>query len=262
LPLSLSEIALGEKIDLKKPDPESLLKLQLQYFSSGGFPKVFIEQSLELLEQYHKDIVTRDIAIRHKVRNIRALNGLARILAAQNTRLYNKSKIAKALEVKLPATIAKMATYFTETFLYSEIKLYSRSERERIRSLSKFYCIDPILAQRISIPTHDPSGATLENMIFLELRRRGYEVFYWRLDNKIEVDFIASKAGVPELAIQSSYSIDNRETESREIAGLKELVKKLNPKNLLIITFADKNREIKISRKTITVMPFWRWAML
>ena len=106
---------------------------------------------------------------------------------------------------------------------------------------------------------HD--GAFLENAVFLELKRRGYELFYWKSTQaNAEVDFVARKAGEDLMAVQVSLDISDEKTLARELAGLNSINLELGIKKLLLITRFGKDRQIEFNGCKIEVSSFLSWG--
>jgi predicted AAA+ superfamily ATPase len=95
----------------------------------------------------------------------------------------------------------------------------------------------------------------LENCVFLELRRAGKEVFYFRGDN--ECDFLVKEKNAIAMAIQVCYEL-NEDNKKREINGLVEALEKFDLPGGIILTY-DQQDDIEISGKNIKVSPAWRW---
>ncbi len=95
----------------------------------------------------------------------------------------------------------------------------------------------------------------LENCVFLELRRTGKEVFYFKGDN--ECDFLIKEKNAITKAIQVCYEV-NEDNKKREINGLVEALEKFDLPEGIIVTYGQQD-ELEISRKTIRILPAWRW---
>jgi len=104
----------------------------------------------------------------------------------------------------------------------------------------------------------------MENLVFIEILRRGYKlnenIFYYKTKNKKEVDFILKKENKIKELIQVCYETENREAKEREIRALLEAAKELKCNNLLVIT-SDFEDEEKIKGKKIKFIPLWKWLL-
>ncbi|MEI7981081.1 MAG: DUF4143 domain-containing protein [Bacteroidota bacterium] len=103
-------------------------------------------------------------------------------------------------------------------------------------------------------------GRLLENMVFIELVRRGYhtgiDLFYYKTRNDREIDFICRQEGHTESAIQVSYDITDRKTLDREIASLLEAAAELQPTRLVLLTW--QSTEVKRD-DGIEIIPVGKW---
>jgi predicted AAA+ superfamily ATPase len=231
------------------------------YLQFGGFPRAFISRDTTILGQYNADIIEKDIALRRRVRNVSALKNLGSILASQNSRLLNQSLVSRDLGIKSLITTAKFCDYFLETFLYSEIRLFSRSKRGQLRGRSKFYAVDPLLAKQVGFHAGDSTYWILENHVCNEFLRRGYELYYWHSKNNYEVDFIARKKSGEMIAVQISISLADPKTREREFRALQAAKNELGIKELLVIT-RDEINILSAELSGVTVFPFYEWAKL
>ncbi len=101
-------------------------------------------------------------------------------------------------------------------------------------------------------------GRLLENMVFVELKRRGHEVYYHQ--NKGECDFVIRNGMSINQAIQVCYSFENELTKKREIDGLTDALKTYNLKEGLILT-ADSEEELQVKDFYIKIIPVWKWLL-
>jgi predicted AAA+ superfamily ATPase len=265
-PLSFKEVVQQSFQHIKSEDTLSaqdsleLQKQYLEYLQYGGFPKAYTSKSTKLLGQYYEDITLKDIAVRKKIRNISALQSLSTLLTSQNTRLFNKSKIALELGIKDTTTLSKFCSYFIETYLFSEIRCYARSRRQQLRSLSKFFCVDPIMAKEVGYHDTTSSYWILENLVFNVLKKRYREIWYWHSKEGFEVDFVAKEKDGELHAYQVASSIKNQETRERELRALSSAIKEIKATKCSIITEFE-HEEIRNSDRVINVIPFYLWSL-
>ncbi len=257
-PLSLREIVNGtQDISIDSPASSNRAKMEQlfdRYQNYGGFPRSFIDKSLSYLPHYYNDILQKDIIVRAKIRNKTAIENLAKLLATETTRLFNHSKVARLLKLKDEATVRKYCRLLVQSFLYYEIREYSKSIRSQTRSHPKYYAIDHALAKSNGFWKVDDPTRVLELIVCSELFRRGESVFYWRSKKNYEVDFILTDGNEATTAIQVSYSIEDLLTEERELRALDAVYQELGIQNLMVIT-RNENRDIKRKKYTIKVRP-------
>lgn len=266
LPFSFKESVListggsTEDLNLYSSSDKIYLKRVLNdYIKYGGFPRSFLDQDSSILKQYFRDIVTKDITLRHGLKSTKLLLQLGVHILTEGTKQVNKSKLASALGIKDTETLNKYLGYFEDTFLAFEVKKYDYSLKKQTRSLSKFFPIDTALAKQNSFRFSEDLGITLESLIFLELKRRGYTIYYWLSKNGYEVDFIAQKEGEELLAVQATTSLATNEVRERELRALFAAKEELGLTRFLVIT-GDSESFDGIPEE-IESIPFCVWAM-
>ena len=124
-----------------------------------------------------------------------------------------------------------------------------------MRNPAKVYLIDCGIARRVA---SEDKGRQLENLVFLELRRRGYEMFYF--EEQGECDFIAKDEAGDLFPIQVALEL-NGSSEQRELDGVVEACKRLKVGVGTIITLNDEQEE-KIGGVLIKVVPAWKWVLV
>ena len=126
----------------------------------------------------------------------------------------------------------------------------------------KVYVVDNGFVLGAGFNLSENLGRLLENEVFLELRRRGYDeeksLFYYRSRNDKEVDFVTRKGVQVEQLIQVSYDTSNERTLKRELSALVECAEELHCDNLLLITF-DKEDTVVYNGRTIQIRAFNKW---
>ena len=133
---------------------------------------------------------------------------------------------------KSPAanTVKAYVGALVESYVFYDIKRFDIQGREYLKTLGKYYIVDPgIRNYLLGFNTYD-SGHLLENIVFLELLRRGYDVAVGKVEN-LEIDFVATK-GDETLYIQVTQSMDDEKTRERELKPLK-LLRNGHPKMII-----------------------------
>ena len=123
---------------------------------------------------------------------------------------------------------------------------------------AKVYLIDTGLHNKIGFKFSSNYGRILENIVFLNLVRNGKEIFYHKSKN--ECDFVVRNNMKIVEAIQVTASLDNPDTNKREINGLLDAMNCYNLRNGFILTESDK-KTINIEGKKIIVCPIWEWLI-
>ena len=239
-PFSIEELVIHKLGDIKKLQRSTeyftaLQSIAEQAYAYGLFPKPYIEKSSKIYPTLFENIVTRDIAQRKGIRKISELYDFATLCAKDNTRIFNLKKTADLLSIKNQRTLANYVSYLEQSYLFFRLRPFSRSPRAAIRGGSKFYAIDPVLADTVSVQAIRKT-VFLENMIFLTLRRKNNPLGYWHSSNGYEIDFIEKQTSGELVAIQSCFDLASSATLEREVRALLAAQKELRVEKLLIIT--------------------------
>lgn len=231
------------------------------YLKWGGFPKVVLVQEerdkRELLYMYFRDIIIKDVVVRHKIKEIDKLEELAKYYLTNVSTLHSFNKIKNILKLNLD-TVERFSSYLSEVYLLSFVRKFSHSKKEQILNPRKVYCSDTGLRNAVSFVFSEDLGRLAENIVFTELNRRGSEVYYWKKEQ--EVDFLVKKGFKIAEAIQVCWNIENPEVKERELKGLKAACKEFKLKKGLIITEDYEGAE-KIGDEAIKYVPLWKWLL-
>jgi uncharacterized protein len=230
LPLSFKEYRSVNK-------DENQLEAYNNYLRSS-FPYAVTLDELkkrQYLEGIYSTVVLKDIVKRLSVTDVSVLEQLIRYMYAEIGNLHSINKITNTLNSSgskiTNKTVANYISGIEDSMLVYRADRYNVKGRKVFSSNSKYYAVDIGLRRLIAGDRTEDYGHILENIIFLELLRRGYQVFVGVIDN-LEVDFLAIASGEERIYIQVAYSTEQEETLKREIRPL-ELIKDNYPKLLL-----------------------------
>lgn len=247
---------LDKKVEIKK--------IFSEYLENGGFPEVVINRFRPVLQEYLKNIVYRDIVLRRKIKSEINLREIVSFVSSNIGVPLSYENIAKMTEIKSLMTVKNYISYLMDAYLFFSVSKHSFSVKKQIYNPDKLYLIDSGMYQEVAVTNSSNIGRILESMVFIELKNRGKEIFYF--SDKKECDFvIVSKRKIENLIQVTDYlNDDNRE---RETAGLLEAMEKYKLSSGLILTSDDED-EIKLENlsaghagKTITVKPIWKWLL-
>lgn len=227
------------------------------YLNNGGFPEFLREEDITILHELFKDILMRDIVNRFGIKNTSVLRKLALYLLTNVGKEFSANSLKKMLETKSVQTILDYISYLEDSYLIFTIPRFSYSYKKQQVNPKKVYSIDNGLSYANSISFSKDKGKMLENSVFLGLRKKYKEIFYFQ--EKRECDFVIKEREKVISAIQVCYDF-NRDNQEREIEGLLEAMKEFKLDSGLILTL---NQEDKIVRenKTIIVTPVWKWLI-
>ncbi|MEK7202729.1 MAG: ATP-binding protein [Patescibacteria group bacterium] len=260
-PFSFKEFLKFNKVSYNKVTSEKeaeILKKFDNYLENGGFPEYVKTKNQESLKQIFEDIVYRDILARFRIREVKNFKLLVNYLFTNFTKEINYNFLKNFLEFKSATTVKNYIEFMREGYLAFELFKYDYSLKKQYVSNKKIYVIDNGVRNAVAFSFSKDGGKLLENLVFLELKRRGEEIFYYK--GKKECDFIIKKGVQIREAIQVSQSLADFETEKREIDGLLEAMEKFKLKKGLIITESLEKEKI-IKSKKIKIVPAWKWLL-
>jgi len=235
----------------KKAGKESFM----QYLASGGFPEYLKGGRKEMLNELFNDIISRDIVVRHGIRSARALREMALFLVSNIGKEFSYNKLAVSFGLGSANTAADFASFLEDAYLIFQVPKFDYSLRKRIANQKKAYCVDNGMSLANSASFSDDLGRRLENHVFLCLKRKGLETFYFR--GKGECDFIARDSKNSLFAIQSCFVL-NEENKERELSGLSEAMESLKLSSGTIVTLSQEDSLILNGRR-VRVLPAWKW---
>ncbi len=260
-PLSFKEFLDFKKIT-KKLSPNEYLAYFKKYLLEGSFPEPSTlknkdERNLEL-RQYFEDILQKDIIKRYEIRNTRNLYLIANYYLTNLSSLHSTHSVKKALNINTE-TVSDYTSYMKDAFLIFSIDRYHPNLKVQIRDPQKIYVIDNGLRNAISRSKSQDLGKLAENLTFIELKRQGKEIYYYKEEK--EVDFIVTENFKAKQAIQSCYSdLGDPDTYERETSSLILCLKDLKLKEGLILT-KDREETLKIDQKIIRMIPLYKWIL-
>lgn len=198
----------------------------------GGFPSVVIaEESIKdtILSGIFDTIVLNDVALRAGVKDPTALKSIIRFLADNVGQLVNASRIVNTLKsegvVTTVHTVNRYLDLLENGYLFYRAKQYDIRGREYLRTNGKYFIVDTGL-RRNAVGRKDGNYSNrLENIVYIELLRRGYTVDVGKLDNK-EIDFVARKLDET-LYIQVAYELPANMHETDNLLNIKDNYKKI-----------------------------------
>lgn len=237
------------------------------YFFSGGYPEIALieDQKIKgrILQDYFNTIFYKDIVDRYRVKNSELLRQFLNTLIMNLASPISFAKIEndfKSRGMKLSrATLSTFGRYIEDTFFGFFVEMYSESIRKRQVNPKKFYLVDLGMHNYLTIKFSENKGRLLENLVFLELRRRGIPVFYYKTVNGLEVDFLINTDGRWDM-IQTCYDLSQIDTFAREKKALAAGLKELGHDQGTILTDHEKRIE-QIGNFTLNIVPVWEWLL-
>lgn len=268
LPFSLSETMAWKGIDINDGNDARQAEATViadDYLRNGGYPETIDMRSItrSYLSTLFDSIIWKDVAKRHNIRNISDLNNLALYLLSNFCNPLSANDIAKELSMTSVTTTCKFMDYLHEPYLFYYLPRFNNKLKLMKKAACKVYVIDNGFVAAKAFSLSENLGRLLENEVFVELLRQGYQVetslFYYRSRNDREVDFVTRQGTRINQLIQVCYDMTSPKTEKREVSSLTECAGELKCDNLIIVTNNDE-REIQKDGYRIKVVPFVKWA--
>lgn len=197
-----------------------------KYVREGGMSGSYEYQTLEdkygYLRETYDTLIVRDIEEKHGVKNVAVMDRLSDFLMDNaskptSTRNITNTLISNKIEAS-NKTIAEYVKYLCEAYAFYKVRRYDIKGKRYLTSTDKYYLSDHAFRYAKLGTKVANFGDTYENIVAIELMRRGYEVYVGAMRDS-EIDFVAIKDG-EKLYIQVSYLIIERETMEREVAPL------------------------------------------
>jgi predicted AAA+ superfamily ATPase len=227
------------------------------FLAYGGFPEYLKYKSIETLQQLFKDIIYRDIAVRHGVRNVKILIDIALHLLSNAGKEYTLNKLKNTYNLGSANSVAEYVSWFEDSYLLFSIPQFSWSIKSKAINPKKVYAIDTGFAKANSLSYTDDTGRLLENAVFIYLRRNGFEINYFK--QKGECDFVTFQlkefAGAYQVCAE--LNLDNKD---REINGLVEALTFFDKQDGTILTLNQEDHFV-VSGKQIMAIPVWKWML-
>lgn len=242
-----------------------LRKAVKDYLEVGGFPEVQktdLDVRIEILQGYIDSVLLKDIIERHKVSNVLVLKHLVRHIMNSSGGQFSVNKFfntMKSMSIKCTKnSLYEYLDHLTDAFLFYKVPIHSRSEKSRLINPAKIYTIDTGLLNAMTFRNSNNCGQSLETMVFMHLRRGGYDVEYLNTKDGREVDFFTRDriSGDTQL-IQVCREMSDKKTFARELHGLKNAMDELSLPTGTIVTWDD---ETVIENK-IKIIPIWKWLL-
>ncbi len=269
-PLSFVEYLLFRDIEIDLYSSKSLAHIQNalgDFLKDGGFPEtLFLEEKYRnrTLQEYFNVLLYRDLAERYNITNTVALKFFLKRIIASSTKQISINKIYNELKssgIKIGKnSLYDFLDYVQNAYLSLVLHKYDNSLVNKELGEKKIYSIDIGLNNATEFKFSSDVGKSLENALFLDLKRNFNELYYHRSSTS-ECDFIIFDKGTISEAIQVTYEMSDDKTKQRELKGLVEACKKFNLKYGTIVTY-DSEDELVQDGIEIKIVPFSKWHIL
>lgn len=192
---------------------------------SGSYPYRTEKDRATYIKEVYETIVTRDLVQKYALPDTLVLQRLSEFLMDNISNLTSPNKVSQLLTANDTSTnhvtIGRYIKYLCNAFVFYDIKRYDIRGRKHLESLDKFYLCDCGIRYAILGRRNMDYGRVYENIVCIELLRRGYDVYVGKLYQK-EIDFVAQRGG-EKVYIQVSDDISGEETFAREVTPLLQI---------------------------------------
>ena len=230
-----------------------------KYLLNGGFPEYLKYDDTDFLKQTYEDILYRDIISRYNIKKVKEFKQLSHYLFSNFTGDFNFNAIKKALNYRSATSVKTYLGYLEESYLLFELSQYDFSLKKQYFNAKKYFVIDNGMRNIVSFNFSKNLGKFLENLVFIELKRKGLDIYFLR-ENKRETDFITIDKVNNEINLYQVCFDLNADNREREIKGLLQGMRKFQVDSSFILSY-DLLDEIKKDDKSIKVIPVWRWLL-
>lgn len=235
-----------------------------EYLRDGGFPEIVLEEEevlkKKILQEYFSTIYYKDIIERFNVGNIPALEDFLKMrldnFTGQMTLTRSRNNLKSIGHRVGKATLKKYLDHAEQVFFLFKLEAYSMSRKKRMRNPRKIYAVDTGLVNAVRFDFSEEYGPALENIVFIELKRRGKKVYYHKNDG--ECDFIIKEGRDIRSAIQVTKTLEG--TRERELQGLEDAMEEYDLDEGLVLTENEKD-DLVLDGKDIVVLPVWLWLL-
>ena len=249
-PLSFEEYLIAKQLnfqsDLFSKKTQDLLKKYFgEYLKNGGFPEViyYDEQTrIKTLQDYIDVVIYRDIIERHHIQNTPLLKYMILFILQNPGASFSINKFYHDVKsqgyIISKNTLHEYLHYIEDAYLAFSVGLYDRSIRKTQSNPKKIYAIDPGLTSAVKFSNQTDFGKLFENVIFLDLKRQGYDVFYYLTKERYEVDFLVKGPQGKLKLLQVCWDTSNKETLAREERALEIAKQELQIEGELITLYS------------------------
>ena len=265
-PLSFKEYLTFKDVpfdDIDSHREAEISRILDEYLVYGGFPEIYDADDLErkeVIQEYFRTLVQRDLIERFNIKEEALLRATIKLVL--NSLTISISKLTKTLKsIGFRCSKNTISNYFSHMensfFLYQAL-FYSKNVKDQMQYPRKVYFIDNGFLKYLSL--NPDKSRSLENLVAIELKRRGYDLFYWKNLKGEEVDFVIIENETVTWLIQVCYNMIFEDTREREVRALKKGMQHFGLNRGIILTLNQKETIIENDFE-ITVIPVSKWLL-
>lgn len=238
-PFSFNEFLLAKQTSIDRSlfdnrTKDKLMYMFHEYLSDGGFPEITtfdVDVKQKTLQEYLDVVIYRDIIERHQIKNHAVIKYLILSMVNSSGKPFSVNKFFNDLKSQGYAIgkdiLYEYVEYIEDAYLAFSVSAYDQSIRKKQIQPKKLYAIDPGMVRAVTLDYERDLGRLFENVVYLDLRRAGYDVSYYMTAEGYEIDFVAQTGRGEKKLFQVVWEMENQPTMEREqralLAGMKEL---------------------------------------
>lgn len=252
VPIELFPFSFNEFLNFRQkpiPDTDRLTTIAIaelrsaldEYLQLGGIPEALKYPEMPVLRTLYNDVLYRDIATRYRIEAVSALKDLAFTLMSNPASLVSYNKLKERFKLGSVNTIKNYISYMENSWLIFPINVYDYSVKRQQIAPKKMYGIDLGLIHSVGFQFSPNTGNFLENLVFLALRRKTAEIYYYMSPENYEVDFYLPDQ---RLLIQVTQHMNHPETREREFRAISAATQHLKVEQALILCETNEPVEV------------------
>ena len=267
-PFSFKEYLNCKSIEYKKVTSAKRFELQNsfdKYFETGGFPEAIDlnkQTRIKVLQEYYKAILHRDIIERFDSLHPKATMHLAFRLLNSISSLYSINRLTqylKSIGYKISKSfVSDCIDWFEDAFFLFSVKKYDKSISKQNLNEKKIYCIDHALIESVCSRISERKGYLLENMVFIHLRKKTEEIYYYKTNKGKEIDFLWIDSYNNKHLVQVAWDLSDEKTKTREIRSLLDAMIEIKITQAIIVT-NDTSDSIVENNLQINIIRAWKY---
>jgi len=235
-----------------------LLKLANEYIVSGGIPDSLKYPELEIHKTLYDDVLYRDIATRYKVDNVKSLKELTFYLISNISTLISFNKLKDLLKLGSVNTVKSYIDYLENSWLFFIVNKYAYSIKEQQIATKKIYSIDTGLVRSVGFSFSENKGKLMENVVYLHLRRKKQEIYYYKTIQNYEVDFYLPRENT---FIQVTQNFTLPETEERELRAITSAANEQKEVMIYMVVTERDRKMVEREGLQIQIVPLYEWLL-
>jgi len=231
------------------------------YLESGGFPETIGLDDFgrkQVLTSLYNDILARDISSRYGA-SFEITDRICRFMLTNQGSLYSGNSVAHATGAAVE-TAEKYIGYLKESLLIYELPIFSFKLKMQFKQNKKTYPADTGVRNAVCLRFSHDTGKLAEAVVFLEIKRRNDEVYYWKSNDGYEVDFVVRSGQKITELIQVSWNVSDLAVQKREERALWCAMEELEVDSGIILT-EDYESRLEENGTVIEYVPMWKWLL-